>query len=198
MEQLRKQYSDTIKVKIEQMITENSNSKGKLRSVVGRHSNRVNARKGRNKLRTKINDQQKHIETLKQKMVDIMNGKYDHEIKKPKPELHPPKEHEIKFHHNRFRISIDTLPKYIKKNLSDMPNNKGYIYKGTWFYGLKKPETKQPNVMFEKLRNGILRIHETSDTEYKVYEKSGKDMKQLVIHKKRMRRLNAPAVFIDV
>jgi hypothetical protein len=54
---------------------------------------------------------------------------------------------------------METLPSYMKKNLVNMPNNKGYIHYGTHFYGLKPPEN-DPNiiVMFEKKGN-ILVIH---------------------------------------
>ena len=36
-----------------------------------------------------------------------------------------------------FEKVSEQLPDYIKKNLLDMPNNKGYIWKGVWFFGAK-------------------------------------------------------------
>lgn len=85
-----------------------------------------------------------------------------------------------------FYKVLDTLPSYIIKNLSEMPNNKGYIWRGIHFYG-DLPEEKGPRVMFEKKSGGILVIHEHTNDDYKIYEKDGKNRKHLVQiqHKKR-------------
>ena len=82
-----------------------------------------------------------------------------------------------------FYKVLDTLPSYIIKNLSEMPNNKGYIWRGIHFYG-DLPEEKGPRVMFEKKSGGI---YEHTNDDYKIYEKDGKNRKQLVQiqHKKR-------------
>ena len=37
-----------------------------------------------------------------------------------------------------FLDVIDSLPKNLEKNLKDMPNNKGYIWRGVYFYGKKE------------------------------------------------------------
>ena len=67
----------------------------------------------------------------------------------------------------------------MKSNLADMPNNKGYIWRGVVFYG-DLPEYKgQPRILFEK-KGRILVIHEYSGKEYKRYEKEGKNRKILV------------------
>lgn len=83
----------------------------------------------------------------------------------------------------------ESLPDYIRQNLTDMPNNKGYIWRGCWFLGDKKGETVRrgspPIVIFEKLRGGILRIHEYEDHEYRMFEKEGKEKRQLIIQKPR-------------
>ena len=55
-----------------------------------------------------------------------------------------------------------TLPQYIRANLSNMPNNKGYIWRGVHYYGLKDPEGEKANtIMFENSK-GQLYIHEWS------------------------------------
>jgi len=74
----------------------------------------------------------------------------------------------------------ETLPDYIRKNLADMPGNKGYIWRGCWYFGLKRPEHNQPIILFEKLQGGVLRIHEVDQTEIRIYEKNGKERKKLV------------------
>jgi hypothetical protein len=79
----------------------------------------------------------------------------------------------------------DTLPDNMRENLRTMPNNKGYIWRGCLFCGLLPPERGQPYIAFEKLRGGITRIHETDEYETRIYEKYGKEKKQLVSRKPR-------------
>jgi len=76
-----------------------------------------------------------------------------------------------------------TPPNYMLDNLKDMPSNKGYIWKGKKFYGEKKSTSKE-EIMFEKLRGGVLNIIETTTKGYyryrTIYEKIGKNQKKLV------------------
>ena len=88
-------------------------------------------------------------------------------------------ERDVKYAYKYFNKVNDSLPDYMKKNLSEMPNNKGYIWRGVHLYG-DLPEQRGPRVMFEKKCGGILVIHEYTDREYRQYEKKGKDRKQLV------------------
>lgn len=95
--------------------------------------------------------------------------------------LEKQKERNYKHGLKYFRKVSDQLPEYMKKSLSEMPNNKGYIWRGIHFYGDLPSEQNHTYVMFEKQR-GILVIHEYTDNEYRKYEKYGKDRKRL-IHK---------------
>ena len=88
-------------------------------------------------------------------------------------------ERDVKYTYKYSNKVIDTLPDYIKKNLLEMPNNKGYIWRGVHFYG-NLPEKPGPRIMFEKKRGGVLIIHEYTDYEYRKYEKEGKNRKKLV------------------
>ena len=63
--------------------------------------------------------------------------------------------------------------------------NKGYIWKGIMCYG-KNPRESNTIIMFEKCKGGILKIYETTRTTYTLYEKVGKNQKQLVYKKERM------------
>lgn len=76
-----------------------------------------------------------------------------------------------------------TPPSYMIENLKDMPSNKGYIWKGKKFYGEKKATSKD-EIMFEKLKGGVLNIIETTTKGYyryrTVYEKIGKNQKKLI------------------
>ena len=95
------------------------------------------------------------------------------------------KERDYKHGLKYFRKVSDQLPEYMKKSLSEMPNNKGYIWRGINFYGDLPAKQNESYVMFEKQRGGILVIHEYSNNEYRRYEKHGKEKKQLVFKKFR-------------
>ncbi len=74
----------------------------------------------------------------------------------------------------------NSLPSYMERNLSSMPNNKGYIFRGMWFLGEKRAERGKNTILFEKKRGGIMYIHEISKTEHSIYEKKGKEKKRLI------------------
>lgn len=88
-------------------------------------------------------------------------------------------ERDVNYAYKYYYNVIDSLPSYISKNILEMPNNKGYIWRGMHFYG-DLPEEHGPRVMFDKKRGGVLVIHEYTDTEYRLYEKEGKNRKQLI------------------
>ena len=81
---------------------------------------------------------------------------------------------------NFFR-TINGIPDYMLRNLKEMPNNKGYIWKGVWCLGELPAEVNQPLILFEKLRNDVMRIHEIDSDHVKVYEKQGKHSKRFLI-----------------
>lgn len=78
-----------------------------------------------------------------------------------------------------FLRTISTIPAYMKKNLSNMPNNKGYIWKDIQLFGSLPREEGNNTVLFEKQKNGLLIIHEWDDKEYKVWHKKDRDRKVL-------------------
>ena len=91
---------------------------------------------------------------------------------------------------------VDTIPDYISKNLDEMPNNKGYIWRGIQCYG-KQAEGGNSNstILFEKQKGGLLIIHDRTATEYKIFHKKGKDKKVLYSVEKNIRRI--PTGFED-
>jgi hypothetical protein len=120
----------------------------------------------------------------------------DDEIKKEKMEEKRYKDNEdkyieknYKYYYKQFCKAEETLPTYIRANLDDMPNNKGYIWRGCWFFGNKKREYNSPLIMFEKQRGGVLYINEIDDREHRLFEKRGKERKTLVSKKLRKYRL---------
>jgi hypothetical protein len=80
----------------------------------------------------------------------------------------------------------DSIPGYMARNLKEMPNNKGYIWRDTAYYGHLAAEKKKPTVLFDRdSRTKVLTIHEWTPTEYKMFEKNGDARKQLVNKQKR-------------
>ena len=92
-----------------------------------------------------------------------------------------------------FFRTCNTMPGYILKKLANMPNNKGYIWKGIYCFGELPAERNNITVMFEKLPKGTLRIHEIHRTEINIYEKQGKNPRKFV--SKRLRKnMNTPNI----
>ena len=97
------------------------------------------------------------------------------------------KEKEIKRYYRYFNKAVDTLPEYISNNLKSMPNNKGYIWRGTVFYGMK-PTDSDTTILFEKKKGGVLLIHEYNPDEegnywYTLKEKKNKKARACTIKK---------------
>ena len=83
-------------------------------------------------------------------------------------------------YYNHYLKASNSIPSYILNNLKQMPENKGYFWKSVACFGELPAEKGKHLTLFEKKRGGILVIHEWSDTEYKIFNKIGKDKKQLV------------------
>lgn len=92
-----------------------------------------------------------------------------------------PKEDTFFNSYEYFQKCANSLPSHKRENLKDMPCNKGYIWNRCWFFGDKKEEYGQPTTMFESTREGIMYIHEYTSTEYKKFEKIGKEKKKLIL-----------------
>ena len=71
----------------------------------------------------------------------------------------------MRYSFRHFGRSADSLPDYMKRNLKNMPNNKGYIWKSVYYYGLQPANENEPTFLFEK-RYGTLYIHEYTHNEY--------------------------------
>jgi hypothetical protein len=117
----------------------------------------------------------------KEKEIDTQKSKQFIKSMKSENQLLGQKRRDMKYGLKDFYRSVDSLPSYMITNLNTMTYNKGYIWKGTQFYG-KIPENN-PNeniILFEKPGRDILRIHEISLYDHKIYDKYGKNRKQLV------------------
>jgi hypothetical protein len=102
-------------------------------------------------------------------------------------------EREIAREFNHFLNAIDSLPDYIIKNLKDMPNNKGYIFKGVTHLGRLPAEPGQPEILFEKQRDGTLIINEYFKDRTRISRKD-KDGKKVVIRDEKIERKFKPVI----
>lgn len=84
-----------------------------------------------------------------------------------------------------FYSVVDTLPPFMKSSLYNMPNNKGYLWRGCYFYGRLNDDSTTTTVT--ELKKGYQIIHEWTPTKYTVYNKTregGKPIVSIVSEKK--------------
>ena len=93
-----------------------------------------------------------------------------------------------------FKI-CDSIPAYILRNLKEMPNNKGYIFKGLWCCGELPAEENGNLIMFEKCYNDVMKIHEIDDKFHYIYEKIGKNRKTLLSKIERNQELKKYIIY---
>jgi hypothetical protein len=89
-------------------------------------------------------------------------------------------DYEMQRSYEWFTKTCNELPPYMRENLKTMPNNKGYIWKKIYFYGELPAEKNQPRVMFEKQKDNVMMIYETTKEEINVYKKIDKEPKKYV------------------
>ncbi len=90
--------------------------------------------------------------------------------------------------YNYFKKIDSTIPEYMQTNLKDMPNTKGYFWRGIACFGEKAPDFRNPLTLFEKQKGGVLLIHEYYRDMYNLYKKKGKDRKKLEYTLRRRER----------
>ena len=86
--------------------------------------------------------------------------------------------------YNYYNRTSNKLPNYMKKNLQNMPGNKGYFWRDIAFYGELPPEKNRPTVLFQKERDGSMFIHEWTPNFYCIYMKKTKNDRKVLIQKK--------------
>ena len=94
---------------------------------------------------------------------------------------------DINYFYERIKKIDSEMPQYMKDALDNMPSNKGYIYRGNWYFGRQKvrPELERKYLtMFERIK-GIQYIHEYireyPNKTYNVYEKLSKNSPKTLI-----------------
>lgn len=66
-----------------------------------------------------------------------------------------------------FHREYYNLPRHIKNKLRNMPNNKGYIINGIWYFGQLKNTSNKIDILFEK-EYPYLYIHEITQRKHKI------------------------------
>lgn len=80
--------------------------------------------------------------------------------------------------YKKFLSIGDTLPEYIRNNLENLPNNRGYIWKNIWCFGKRKSDC---DVLYlTEPKKGFVYIHEIFFDKHMIYMKRGRDALQLV------------------
>lgn len=94
---------------------------------------------------------------------------------------------EIERTYKHYLRANEKLPDYIRKNLKEMPNNKGYIFNGVVFLGKKAKERDNYEILFEKQRDGCLLIHEHFPYKTVISKKQPNGKKDVIVNKQIQR-----------
>ena len=91
----------------------------------------------------------------------------------------------MRYGYKHFCRTENSLPDYMRRNLKNMPNNKGYIWKSVYYYGHQPANENEPTFLFEK-KYGTLYIHEYTHNEYFYFSKEKNGPKVLLKHEERV------------
>lgn len=137
-----------------------------------------NIKKNTEIIREKDNQHKEKIKLIKEeKKQDSEFGKKMHlkEVKSDKLD----KSYYYDSSYKHFLKAADTLPDYMEKDLRNMPNNEGYIWKNVYFYGLRDNNNNGLTTITEN-RKGYKIIHRWTKTRYTIHEKPNKSYEKLI------------------
>jgi hypothetical protein len=121
-----------------------------------------------NRKKNKITELEKKYKELNEKNLDMINN-FPGRVT----------ENEINSTLEYYNSIDRKLPKYMRRNLKEMPNNKGYIHNDVRYYGETPSKPKDSIVLFEKKKNELI-IHEWNHKYYMVHSKSGKEKRKTI------------------
>lgn len=178
MEDKHKKYEDML-VKIGEKLGEKMDGENDIfrkyveEQLYYKQKQMINSKKKKESVQAKI----KKDENFKK----VLKAEYRTE---KRSEYHDKKN--IKYYYERMMNT--ELPSYMKDNLDRMTNDKGYIYRGIWYFGTI-PGYNNRLTMYENIK-GIKYIHEyiwdeRNDTKYyRLYEKLSKNADAVLIEEK--------------
>lgn len=140
----------------------------------------------KNKKENSLNFEKNKAENAKNKADFILKNKqsyqnirkYTYEMNTDNGEKYKEKEWDRSL--NYYYKALDRVPDYILKNLKDMPNNKGYRFMGVDFLGRLPPVPGEHYMLFEKLKDNILLIHEFFPNRTKITKKYPNGKKEVI------------------
>jgi hypothetical protein len=140
----------------------------------------------KNKKENSLLFQKNKVENAKNKADYILKSKesfqkirkYTYEMNTDNGGKYKEKEWDRSLYH--YYKALDRVPEYILKNLRDMPNNKGYRFMGVDFFGKLPAKTGEHYMLFEKLKDNILLIHEFFPNRTKVTKKYPNGKKEII------------------
>lgn len=205
IEQHRRQYISNIETEIILLEKSLKRDEEVLKNIKSINISEDVLKTKQQEIRNNIDRKNNDISSLRTKVETVLSGNLDTEILKKaepikkkeqlpkKPKItkpfvrrekgynnhYEPSGRDYDYHYRNFMKLSDIVPEYIKRNLSEMPNNKGYLWRGCMFFGELPPEKGQNTILFEKLGNKMM-IYETDREWHSVYEKYGQERKRLV------------------
>ena len=88
--------------------------------------------------------------------------------------------------YQKFLKNVNRCPDFIKKKLKNMPNNKGYVWNGIYYFGEQKQKYKNDTIIIiQKERNNKMYIQEWRSDRVDVYLCISKGKKELISTKTR-------------
>jgi hypothetical protein len=195
METQRRQYANQIYSEIKSTEISIKRDKEAQKNIRNMGLSSELLHKKQSELEDNITRKEAHLKTLNDRRESYLSGELDDEINKEmknniivpkktviiktvikKPIFYKrsriePSERDIHYYYRQFCKADELLPDYMRANLNNMPNNKGYIWRGCMFFGKLNSEPGKPKVLFEKLRGGDMKIHEFDKTHYTITEK---------------------------
>lgn len=83
-----------------------------------------------------------------------------------------------------FDKAQESLPDWMKSELTNMPNNEGVVWKSVHFYGMKPPNN-HPYTQVTEYKKGLKVIHRWDNNTMSIYEKKGGGREVLVSQEMR-------------
>jgi hypothetical protein len=130
-------------------------------------------------INTKANDKKKKkdIERENDKKNKINSQAYwDASVKADRKDRYLKKDADYSYDY--YLKMSESIPRYIQENLKQLPNNRGYIWKGIYHYGARPPQHGQPIELEEPIRG------QEYDIVHMWTEKSQKNKPTLVTYQK--------------
>lgn len=180
----RKQYANQVYSEIKRIEVSIKRDRDAKKNIVNIGLTTEQLIKKQSELQKGIEEKEQQLQHLQNKKIEYLNGTLDEEIQaeldknkivKKEPIVIPTKkfikqpyirntEKDSRYYFRQFCKADETFPDYMRNNLENMPNNKGYIWRGCLFFGKLRAEIGQPYIFFEKLKGGDMNIHEFTKT----------------------------------